>query len=316
MSEVLSRAPHIPVLLTPILDTLLPDGRRIERVIDGTVGAGGHARAFLDAGAGGLLGFDLDPQALALAGRLLEPDLKSGRATLVHASYATMTHHAGLHGWRDGVDAILLDLGVSSMQLDTAERGFAFMKDGPLDMRFDPSQGTMTAADIVNFWDADSIADVLYRYGEERDSRRVARIIIAGRPFETTRQLADVIKAAQRPVRGKPEPIHPATRSFQALRIAVNDELTVVEQAIPRALELLRPGGRLGIISFHSLEDRLVKHAFKEAATEIIAPPGMVIPEKQATVRLITRKPIEADDAERVSNPRSRSAKFRVVEKL
>jgi 16S rRNA (cytosine1402-N4)-methyltransferase len=310
-------SPHVPVLLAAVLDALIPHGRAPDRVIDGTVGAGGHAHALLAAGAGSLLGFDRDADALAIARETLAPYLETGRAVLVHASYAAMREHARAHGWGGGVDAILLDLGVSSMQLDRAERGFAFMREGPLDMRFDQSDGAMTAADIVNVWDVDELTALLRDYGEEPDARRVARAIVAGRPYRTTRELADAIKAAARKQYGKPHGIHPATLAFQAIRIAVNDELASVERTLPVAIELLRPGGRLAVISFHSLEDRRVKTVFREAATEIVAPPGMKsMPEKRALGRVLTRKPIEAGEAEVAANPRSRSAKLRVFEKF
>lgn len=309
--------PHLPVLLGEVVDALIPDGRVPRRVIDGTTGAGGHSRALLEAGAEHLLGFDLDPDALQLAAHSLAPYLDSGRATLIHASYARMKEFAHTHGWESGVDAILLDLGVSSMQLDRPERGFAFMRDGPLDMRFNPQSGDMSAADIVNTWDIDELTEILRSYGEVQDPRRIARVIINGRPYNSTRQLADAIKASTRPPRGKPQGIHPATLAFQAVRIAVNDELASVEQVLPVAIQLLRPGGRLAVISFHSLEDRRVKNAFKDAVTELIAPPGMKsMPEKRAIGRLITRKPVEAGAAEIDANPRSRSAKLRVFEKF
>lgn len=310
-------SPHLPVLLKEVVAALVPDGQAPRRVIDGTVGAGGHSRALLESGAGALLGFDLDRDALAIARETLQPYLADGRASLVHASYTAMREHAVAHGWADGVDAILLDLGVSSMQLDRAERGFAFMKEGPLDMRFDAGGAGQTAADIVNSWHIDELTDLLREYGEEPDARRVARAIVEGRPYGTTRELADAIKAAARKQYGKPKGIHPATLAFQAIRIAVNDELASVEHVLPVAIELLRPGGRLAVISFHSLEDRRVKTVFKDAATEIVAPPGMQsMPEKRAIGRLVTRKPVEADDAEVAQNPRSRSAKLRVFEKF
>jgi 16S rRNA (cytosine1402-N4)-methyltransferase len=307
---------HISVLLNETLAALIPEGRPVERAIDGTLGAGGHTRAMLERGAKTVLGLDLDPQALALAKENLAPF--GERAVIVHASYTTMDDEAARLGW-DGVDAILLDLGVSSMQLDTAERGFAFMREGPLDMRFDPSGDRVPASEIINLWSESELANLFYQYGEEPDSRRFARAIIAGRPFTTTQSLADAIKqAAPHPKKkkGDHKTIHPATRIFQALRIAVNDELGVIERTVPTAIDLLRPGGRLVVISFHSLEDRIVKQTFKNAATEIISPPGMVLQEKQAVVKLITRKPIIASDQEITENPRSRSAKLRVVEKL
>lgn len=312
---------HISVLLNEVLALLLPEGKIVERAIDGTLGAAGHARALLDAGVKALLGLDLDPSALEIAQAALAS--YGDRAHIAHASYADMTREAERIGWSDGVDAILLDLGVSSMQLDRAERGFAFMREGPLDMRFDPSaplSSRVPASEIVNHWGEAELADLFYNYGEEREARKIARVVIAGRPYQTTRQLADVIEqAAYRPKRErKPggKSIHPATRVFQALRIAVNDELGVVERALPAAIQLLRPGGRLAVISFHSLEDRIVKQTFKEASTEIISPPGMMLEEKQAVVMQITRKPVTATEAEIAVNPRSRSAKLRVVEKL
>lgn len=315
---------HISVLLNEVLSLLIPEGRTLTRAVDGTLGAGGHTKALLDAGVDSVLGLDLDPQALALARATLES--YGNRVHIAHASYLEMAAEAGRIGWTTGknagVDAILLDLGVSSMQLDTPERGFAFRHDGPLDMRFNPSGSRPPASDIVNSWDEGELATLFYRYGEDPDSRKIARAVVAGRPFTTTQQLADVIETALRKQkRGKnkrpgAKTIHPATRAFQALRIAVNDELKAVEHVIPIALALLRPGGRLAIISFHSLEDRIVKTAFKEASTEIVSPPGMVLPEKQAVVKLITRKPVTATENEAAHNPRSRSAKLRVIEKL
>jgi 16S rRNA (cytosine1402-N4)-methyltransferase len=305
---------HLPVLLDEVLAALLPtDHPTPERIIDGTLGAGGHTGALLHAGVKQVMGFDLDPQALTLARANLA--VYGERAIIIHASYAEMRPYADQQGWSEGVDGILLDLGVSSMQLDTAERGFAFMKDGPLDMRFDRTGLRASAADLVNYADTDELADLFYEYGEEREGRRLARAVVAGRPYTTTRQLADVLEKAMPRRHGVKAP-HPATRVFQALRIAVNDELNIVETVLPVAIDLLRPGGRLAVISFHSLEDRIVKQTFKDAALEIISPPGMVLEEKRAVVRLITRKPIEATAAEIAQNPRSRSAKLRVVEKI
>jgi 16S rRNA (cytosine1402-N4)-methyltransferase len=300
---------HISVLLQPILDDLLP----AERIIDGTLGAGGHTAAMLEGGAGEVLGLDLDPTALDIARQTLIP--YGNRAHIVHASYATMIEQAHHVGW-DSVDGILLDLGVSSMQLDMAERGFAFMQDGPLDMRFDPGSGQPGAAEIVNSWDEADLADLFYKYGEDPNGRKLARIITAGRPYATTRGLAaDIEKAIPR---RKGDKIHPATRAFQALRIAVNDELGVVERALPDAISLLRPGGRLAVISFHSLEDRIVKQTFRLESTDCICPPKtpVCVCGHKARVKPLTKKPIVADDAEIARNPRSRSAKLRIVEKL
>jgi 16S rRNA (cytosine1402-N4)-methyltransferase len=300
---------HIPVLLQPILDELLP----AERVIDGTLGAGGHSAAFLEAGAGEVLGLDVDPMALEIARATLAP--YGERAHTAHASYLQMADEARRIGW-DSADAILLDLGVSSMQLDTPERGFAFRNEGPLDMRFDPGGSRPTAADLVNYWDESELADLFYKYGEEPQGRRLARVIVKARPYQTTRDLA---KAIERAIpRRHDDKIHPATRVFQALRIAVNDELGVIERALPQAIDLLRPGGRLAVISFHSLEDRIVKDTFKLASTDCICPPKVpvCVCGHHASVALVTRKPLIATDEEIARNPRSRSAKLRIVEKL
>ncbi len=300
---------HIPVLLNAILDSLLP----AERIIDGTLGAGGHTRALLDAGAGEILGLDADPMALEIAQANLAA--YGERVHIVHNSYAEMAVEARRLGWEQ-VNGILLDLGVSSMQLDRAERGFAFMKDGPLDMRFNPAGGRSPASELVNDWDEADLADLFYNYGEEPNGRRVARAIIANRPYATTRQLAEVIERAM--PRRKGDRIHPATRVFQALRIAVNDELGVIERTLPAAIDLLKPGGRMAVISFHSLEDRIVKRAFKLASTDCICPPKtpVCVCGHEASVRMVTHKPLTADEAEIAENPRSRSAKLRVVEKL
>lgn len=308
----MSNHPHIPILTAPIVAHLLP----AERVIDGTAGAGGHSAAFLESGAGGVLAFDLDPAAIALATSRLAPFGARGR--VVHASYADMAAVASTHGWADGVDAILLDLGVSSMQFDTAERGFSFRADAPLDMRFDPTSAQPTAADLVNSLPTDDLANLIYEFGEERESRRIARAIAAARPVATTSQLAQIVARAASHGKGGRDTIHPATRTFQALRIAVNDELGVISRTLPQAIDLLRPDGHLAVISFHSLEDRLVKDAFRLAATDCICPPKIPICVcgHRASVALVSRKPIVADDAEMADNPRSRSAKLRIVRKL
>ncbi len=300
---------HIPVLLQPILDYLTPAAR----VIDGTLGAGGHTRALLDAGVAETLSFDVDPMALEIARTNLQA--YAGRAHIIHASYVDMVAQAQQFGWSH-VDGILLDVGVSSMQLDRPERGFAFMQDGPLDMRFNPAEGILSAADLINQSDETELANMFYKYGEEPQGRKLARGILEARPYETTRQLAGVIERIT--PRRKGDKIHPATRVFQALRIAVNDELGGLERTLPQAIDLLRPGGRLAVISFHSLEDRIVKQAFKLASTDCVCPPyvPVCVCGHEASVRLLTRKPLIADDAEVARNPRSRSAKLRVVEKL
>lgn len=304
---------HVPVLYEEVLANLLPEGRTVERAIDGTLGAGGHSRALLEGGVSELLGLDVDPVALEIARETLAPF--GERIHIVHASYREMADETAKLGW-DGVDAILLDLGVSSMQLDMPERGFAFRHEGPLDMRFDPASLQPTAADLVNTLDEDELADIFYQYGEEHESRRLARVVVRERPYSTTQELAAAIERAK--PRRHSDKIHPATRVFQALRIAVNDELATVEETLPVAIDLLRPGGRLAVISFHSLEDRILKEAFRLASTDCICPPKtpICVCGHKASVRLVNRKPIIATEEEAARNPRSRSAKLRVVEKL
>jgi 16S rRNA (cytosine1402-N4)-methyltransferase len=289
------------------------------RYIDGTVGAGGHAAGILERSApdGLLLGLDLDPAALVVAGAALRPF--GERVRLEQASYTLMADVARAAGFvpAEGlpqvIDGILLDLGLSSLQLDDPARGFAFQSDGPLDMRFDPD-ADLTAAEIVNEWPLDELADVIYRYGEERDSRRVARAISAARPLGTTRQLAEVVASA---VGRRHQRIHPATRVFQALRIAVNGELQAIELVLPVAVGLLKPGGRLAVISFHSLEDRIVKDFFRlqarGPADDLSLP---TLPPFVPALMEITRKPIVAQSEEVAHNPRARSAKLRIAEKL
>ncbi|MEM9955323.1 MAG: 16S rRNA (cytosine(1402)-N(4))-methyltransferase RsmH [Chloroflexota bacterium] len=303
---------HISVLLQETLDYLVPQGVSVARAIDGTLGAGGHTKALLQAGVDEVLAFDLDQQAIGIAQETLGK--LTNRVQIVHDSYLNMAYHARQIAWQS-VDAILLDLGVSSMQFDTGERGFSFRYDAPLDMRFNPNSNDMTAGDIINTWSDEALADIFYNYGEEKHSRKLARDIVSSRPFESTQHLAEFV-ADHMPNRHKLN-IHPATRIFQALRIAVNDELKTVENILPIAIDMLKSGGRLAVISFHSLEDRIVKQAFKEASTEIIAPPGMAsIEEKEAIVKLLTRKPIMPSEEEIKQNPRSRSSKLRVVEKI
>ena len=303
---------HIPVLSACVVDMLAPADGGLERLIDGTVGGGGHSRALLEAGADEVLAFDLDGEAIETARAALAA--YGDRVTLCRASYLRMGEKARARGW-DAVDAIVLDLGLSSMQLDSPTRGFAFRHDARLDMRFDADGENPTAHELVNSLAEQELADLLFRYGEERRARKIAKAIVRHRPIDTTRQLADVVLQA-RP-RGKSAKIHPATQVFQALRIAVNQELDSLEKVLPMAVDLLRPGGRLAVIAFHSLEDRIVKRTFKEMAAALDAPPGMASVEtKAARVKLVNRKPIIADAAEISGNPRSRSAKLRVVEKL
>ncbi len=302
--------PHRPVLYKEIIHALQPKAGG--RYIDGTLGAGGHSAGLLEASAptGEVLAFDLDPQAIEIARARLAPF--GQRIHIVQASYLEMAEVAASLGW-DGADGIVLDLGVSSMQLDTAERGFSFLQDAPLDMRFAPN-APLAASDLVNGLSESELADILFRYGEERQSRRIARAIARNRPLATTRQLADLVLKTI----GKKERIHPATRTFQALRIAVNGELDSVESVLPIAIGLLRSGGRLAVISFHSLEDRIVKETFRRESADCLCPPRQPVCTcgHKASIQQVTRKPIEASEAEIEENSRARSAKLRIVEKL
>jgi len=301
---------HQPVLYKEIIHALQP--RNPGRYIDGTVGAGGHARGILEACApdGRLLGLDLDPQALALARETLAPYER--RAVLVQASFLTLLEAMRALGW-DSADGIVLDLGVSSMQLDAPERGFSFLQEAPLDMRFDPQHG-MSAAELVNSYGQEELADILFRYGEEPRARRIASSIVHARPVRTTKELADIVRRSY-PGHSR---MHPATRTFQALRIAVNDELAALEKVLPRAVQALRPGGRLAVISFHSLEDRIVKEFFRSESKDRVNPPHERIyeVERRATLREVNRKPITPAAEEIEANPRARSAKLRVAEKM
>ena len=281
--------------------TLL-DPQRGGVYVDGTLGGGGHAAAVLARApqSSRLIGIELDPAAIAAADTVLAP--YAPRYQIVRGNYADMAgicRRAGV----DGLAGILLDIGVSSHQLDTPERGFSFKFPAALDMRLDPD-APVDAAHIVNTYSEVDLADVIFRYGEERASRRIAKLIVAQRksaPITTTTELADLVAHALGGKRGK---IHPATRTFQALRIAVNGELDVLTTVIPAALELLAPGGRLVIISFHSLEDRIVKHAFRDVCAQSLV----------RRYRLLTKHPLTASDAELAANPRSRSAKMRAIE--
>ncbi len=304
--------PHQSVLTNEVLQYLnLHPG---DRIIDCTLGAGGHATAILTATApdGRLLGLDVDPNALNIARQRLQ---SFGDRVITRQSrfdsVATTAQELSFFP----VNGILADLGVSSMQIDTATRGFSFNKDGPLDMRMGPS-AKQSAADLVNTLSEKDLADIIYRYGEERKSRRIARAIVRARPITRTLQLAEVVSRAVGG--GKRWKIHPATRTFQALRIAVNDELGALERFLPQAISLLTPGGRLAVISFHSLEDRIVKQFFKREASDCICPPEQPVCtcDHHATVTIITKKPIVASPEEQSRNPRARSAKLRVAQKI
>jgi 16S rRNA (cytosine1402-N4)-methyltransferase len=305
-------ASHTPVLLDEVLRGLNPHPG--QRFIDGTLGAGGHAEAILQAIApdGQVLALDADPVALNSARERLAP--YNDRVHLVNANFAQLATIARSYDFVP-VQGILLDLGLSSMQLSAAERGFSFQSEGPLDMRYDPS-GPITAADLVNSLSQSELADLLYRFGEERRSRSIARAIVAARPVHSTRELADVVARAVGGRRGAR--IHPATRTFQALRIAVNDELGALSSALSEATTILAPGGRLAVISFHSLEDRIVKNFFVQESKDCICPPEQLTCTcgHRATLRIITRKPIIASSDEINVNPRARSAKLRVAERM
>lgn len=301
---------------TEVLSYLQPHAGGV--YLDGTLGGGGHARLILEASApdGILIGLDRDPAALEKATGVLEPF--DERTRLRHANFVDagrVLNELGI----DGLDGMLLDLGVSSHQLDTPERGFSFRDDGPLDMRMDRSRGE-TAAQVVNSRDEAELTRIFRSYGEERWARKIARRIcqVRGeRPFETTRSLAELIRDAV-PGGHQPARIHPATRVFQALRIFVNGELEHVRSGVELGLRLLRPEGRLVVISFHSLEDRIVKHMFRDAATGCVCPPKLPICQcgQQPEVEILTRRAVRPSEAELDQNPRSRSAILRAVRKL
>lgn len=307
---------HISVLYNEVLQWLAPLAE--ERFIDGTLGWGGHSIGILNASSpsGRVLAFDRDELAIEETQRRLgsKEGLKE-RLTIVQASFADMGRIAPSRGF-DQVDGIVLDLGLSSMQMDTAERGFSFRFDAPLDMRFDQSHPT-DAATLINNLSEQDLSDIFWRYGEERRSRQLARIVVDNRPILTTTQLADLI-SRHTPVKLRRRGIHPATQIFQALRIAVNDELGALERVLPDAVQLLKPGGRLAVISFHSLEDRMVKRTFRDFATDCICPPQQPLCtcDHRAIVKLPVRKAIKPSADEIAQNPRSRSARLRIAEKL
>jgi 16S rRNA (cytosine1402-N4)-methyltransferase len=280
--------------------------------VDGTLGAGSHAAGLLAESqpAGQLLGLDVDPQALDLARQKLAPF--GERVYTKLGPYTSLPDQLATLGW-GSVDGILLDLGASSMQFDSPERGFSFLADGPLDMRFDPSN-PLTAAEIVNTWPEVELVDILFRYGEEPAARHITRAIVRARPVGGTRELAAVIEKAL----GRRGPHHPATQTFQALRIAVNGELEAVEKVLPMAVQALGVGGRLAVISFHSLEDRLVKEYFRREGKDCLCPPRQPLCTcgHKASIKEITRRPITPTEQETSQNPRARSAKLRVAEKL
>ena len=325
------RPPHQPVLVDRVVELLaVPSGGGV--VVDATVGAAGHAAALLAASPGvHLVGLDRDPDALALAGRRLAA--YAGRVSLVHAGYDALTEHvAPVVASAGPLLAVLYDLGVSSMQLDRPERGFSFRGDGPLDMRMDPTE-VRTAADLVNDAAEADLASWLWRYGQERHARRIAAAIVRARPLRTTRQLAEVVAAATPASSRRAGGVHPATRTFQALRIVVNAELEHFSASLPQALELAalapsdgaaagtstpRRGGRIAVLAYHSLEDRIAKRFFADAAVGCICPPDLPVCGcgRVPLVRPLTRGAERPGAAQIAANPRARSARLRVVEKV
>ena len=305
---------HIPVLLAEVLKTLAPQPGEV--ILDGTFGGGGYARAILQAAPCTLWALDRDADAIA-RGAALAIEFP-GRLHLIEGRFGDMIALLAEQGVTQ-LDGVVLDLGVSSFQIDTPERGFSFRFDGPLDMRM--GQSGPTAADLVNTLGEAELADLIWEFGEERFSRRVARAIVKARtetPFTTTLQLAEVIR---RSVPRDPSGIHGATRSFQALRIRVNDELCEIERALDQAMRLLAPGGRLVIVSFHSLEDRLVKRAFQKATgrtpgTSRHDPSMLMAPRAAAPFTLLTPRSIRPGGAETAANPRARSAHLRALQRL
>ena len=306
---------HVSVLLDECIDGLniKPDGI----YVDGTLGGAGHSSCIAaKLTTGRLIGIDRDPVALRAAGERLKP--YADRVTLVHSNFCEIRQV--LQDLNiDGVDGILLDLGVSSPQLDDGARGFSYMADAPLDMRMN-SEDALTAHTVVNTWSQEELKRILYTYGEERYSPQIAAAICRRReekPIETTLELVDIIRSAM-PAAALREKQHPAKRSFQAIRIAVNDELGSVEKVMRDAIPALNPGGRLAIITFHSLEDRIVKQAMADAAKGCTCPPNfpVCVCGKKPKVRIISRKPITSTEEELERNPRARSAKLRVCEKI
>ena len=299
---------HLPVLASEVMEVFEPLESGV--VVDATFGGGGHAKRMLDEMKGiRIVGIDRDPDALANA-----PELESGRLSVLAGNFAEMPRLLDEAGVEAPV-GFLFDLGVSSHQFDRGERGFSYRHDGPLDMRMGPD-ASLDADEVVNHWDADRLADAIRRFGEDRLAGRIARAIVAARPISSTGRLAEVIaEATPAPLRRRG---HPARRTFQAIRIAVNDELAALRSGLDAALGLLAPGGRCAVISYHSLEDRIVKRRFADGARGCVCPPDfpVCVCDHAAELRLLTRRPIEPTTAEIEENPRSRSARMRAVEKL
>lgn len=307
---------HRPVLAGTVVDLLLPSlpqsGEGV--VVDGTLGRAGHALRILDAAPHvTLVGIDRDPEALEESRAHLAAHAE--RVTLVRGDFqelASVLERLGI----EKVRGVLLDLGVSSPQLDAADRGFGYRSDGPLDMRMDPGQ-RLSASDVVNGYAEKDLARVIARYGEERFAQRVARAIVAARPLERTGELAEIVRdaipAATRRTGG-----HPAKRTFQALRIEVNGEITRLERVLPQTVDVLDTGGRVAVISYHSLEDRIVKRFFNDEARGCVCPPDFPVCtcEAEASLRVVTRRPVTPGEEEVAENPRARSAKLRVAERV
>jgi len=305
------RRPHQPVLYQEVIDLLRP--QKSGHYVDATLGAGGHAEGILTASDpdGILVGLDLDMQALEIARQRLS---KFGeRAVVRHASYAQLEQILKELKW-SGMNGILFDLGVSSMQLETPERGFSFLQDGPLDMRFD-SQQELTAQRLVNEMKEEELAKIIWEFGEEPQARKIAAAIIRARPLSTTHQLADLVGSVRQEKHGR---IHPATLVFQALRIAVNSELQNLKTGLDQAIPLLIKDGRIAVISFHSLEDRMVKQTFQRQSRNCICPPEQPICTcgHVASLKVITRHAIKPSAQEVQVNPRARSAHLRVAQKV
>jgi len=306
---------HRPVLSQEIVSLLDPCPGGV--VVDGTVGLGGHAEALLQAESGvTVIGIDRDEEALRHAANRLSPF--GERVRLIHGNYRDLGEHLDVLGI-DTITGFLLDLGLSSLQLDTANRGFSFRHDGPLGMRMDTTQ-SMTAAELVNHSSEDELVRILRDYGEERFARRIVRAILAARAkelIETTGRLAEIVHSAI-PRKFHPKAIHPATRTFQALRIAVNEELANLKEGLEGGFQAIAPGGVIAVISFHSLEDRIVKGFFRYKALSCTCPPDfpVCVCDKKVEVEIITRKPIRPSPEEVAKNPRARSAKLRAARKL
>jgi 16S rRNA (cytosine1402-N4)-methyltransferase len=306
---------HRPVLLHPLIESLQP--RPGQTYIDGTLGAGGYVASVLERvrPGGRVLGIDRDPAAVEAARRRFAA---ATGAIVEQGDFASLEAIAARHGI-DRVDGVMFDLGLSSVQLDDPARGFSFRFDGPLDMRMDPRQGR-TAADLVNEWSEADLTALIRTYGDERFARRIAAAIVRSRADEaitTTAQLRDIVERTI-PRRFWPKRIHPATRTFQALRIEVNHELESLNEGLQAAIRILRPGGRLGVVSFHSLEDTIVKNALHVSAQNCLCPPQQThcTCAHRASLLLLSRKAIKPDAAELAANPRARSARLRVAEKL